>query len=293
MIREISATLFKLQENGGMCLVVTLKDKGFLIVDGGVYNEHYVENDKRLMDFLKARSLSEKPEILGWFFTHFHHDHVHFAAKFLKNHTNDIDVKGFYVNAHGGVGDEYDFTMKELLFDAISDYPHALVHTLKTSEKIAFPYCTVDVLLTEADLSPKGRENQNFISAAFNVRFDNGRTFMVLGDCDESKLQRLIKPDDELFRSDEELKCDVLQCAHHGLPLGNHQMLLDSVAFYEKLRPAVCFFATGEERMATDERFKEPMWAGNYYLLNSGAKCYNHSHIVTVNMVDLSVVVRE
>jgi hypothetical protein len=179
------------------------------------------------------------------------------------------------------------------LLEAISAYPEATVHVLKTGEKIAFPNCVVDVLLSEADLSPKGRIDQNFISAAFNVRFDTGRTFTVLGDCDEGKLQRLIDPADELFRCDEDLKCDVLQCAHHGLPMGSEEAIANSPAFYKKLSPSICLFPVHAERMATDERFSEPKWAGNYYLMHSGAQIFNHSHTVTVNMEDLSVVVED
>lgn len=289
----ISVTLLKCS---GMCLVVTLKEKGFIIIDGGDSgqdDEYYKTNNEQLMKFLKLRSNGNKPKIHGWFFTHFHYDHVSFAAKFLQNHTDDIDVMGFYVNSHGDVGDERDLEMKECLTKAISAYPNAIVRYLKTGEEIKFPHCSVDILLSEADLSPMGRGNQNYISAAFNIIFDTGHTATVLGDCDEAKLLRLIDSEDELFCSDEKLKCDVLQCAHHGLPLGNEKHITESVKFYKKLNPSVCLFAQGDTRMANDERFRESKWAGNYYLLHSGASIYSHSKTVTVNMIDLSVVVEE
>lgn len=273
-------------QTGGMALVLTLKDEGFIIIDGGDEKVDYDRHSALLMDYLKAHSVTEKITVLGWFFTHFHYDHVSLAARFLTENKDNLNVKGLYINSHGNVGDENDLLMKELLMSAIKNYPDAKVHYLKTREVLKFPLCEVDVFLAESDLSPFGRINQNYISAAFKVTFAGGKSLLVLGDCDTGRLLRLLDSNDELYRTDTELKSDIVQVAHHGLPLYHTNELFGNCEFMKKVKPSVALFPVGESRFKTDERFREEKWADNYYLLHSGALCLCSKDIVSVDMED-------
>ena len=69
---------------GGMSYVVTLKDEGFIIIDGGMGNNYYSKHSSTLFDYLFSRTPNgQKPVILGWFVTHFHNDHVENTSEFL------------------------------------------------------------------------------------------------------------------------------------------------------------------------------------------------------------------
>lgn len=283
----------RLARFGGMSNVITLRDKGFIIIDGGQALMHYKEHSEVLYDYLKARSNSDKPVILGWFFTHFHSDHIACAANFLIDHRDDIIVKGFYINDPGAVIQCRDLEMEELLQKAMEAHPEAIRHTLKTREKIEFPYCYVDILHTESDEPESEHSSLNTISAAFMVVFDNGRSFTVLGDCSLRSLTRFIDENDPLYRSKSELKSDVLQVPHHGRPLGTVEDSVKNAEYYKTVSPSVCFFPIHRESFEKDEFYTEEKWADNYYLLHSGAKCYHHSDTVTVDMDDLSIVIEE
>lgn len=291
-MNKLEVTQMHMLDNGGMSYVVTLRDNGFIIIDGGTGFDKYEAQSKTLWDFLASRSKG-KPVIHGWFFTHYHYDHVSLAAEFLVRKKNDIDLKGFYINPYGNVGNAGDADMNEKLNAAISEHPEASVHYLKTGETLLFPCCRVDIMLSESDLSPFGRINQNYVSAAFKFTFESGRSFTVLGDCDTGKLARLIDKDDPVYRDDLFLKTDVLQVAHHGLPLGDDSQLRSGAEVMKRLSPEICLFPQHKERFETDERFFEEKWYDNYYLIHSGAKCFHHSKRVSVNMDDLSVDVEE
>ena len=271
-------------QTGGMALVITLCNKGFIIVDGGDEAVDYPRHSTVLMNFLRERTKTEKIPVLGWFFTHFHYDHTSLAARFLTENRDVLDVKGFFINPHGGVGDDNDLLMKNQLLAAIENYPGAEVHYLKTGEKLSFPLCTADVFLTSEDDSPFGRINQNFVSAAFKFTFKNGKSFFVTGDCDNGRLLRLTDPADPLYRPSEELKSDLLQMPHHGLPLYHDPNLEGKEEFVKRVAPSVALFPVGEARFKTDERFRESRWADNYYILHSGADYYYSEETVTVEM---------
>lgn len=291
-MNTLSVTQIMLSDNGGMSYIITLDESNFIMIDGGVGFEMYKTHEETLCKFLYAHS-TEKPKIHGWFFTHHHFDHVSFAAQFLINHTEDIEVEGFYINPYGNVGEEMDLNMKLLLDKAFAAYPKAKIHYLKTGENIKLPSVTADIWLSESDISPLGRANQNHISAALKFTFDNGRSFVVFGDCDAGKTSRLIDPEDALYRKPSELSCDILQVAHHGLPMGDDEQLSASAKLMKMMSPSICFFPQHKSRFESDERFIDERWHDNYFLLHSGAKCYHHSATVTVHLEDMSTTVEE
>ncbi|MBO7217490.1 MAG: MBL fold metallo-hydrolase [Clostridia bacterium] len=275
---------------GGMSYVITLRDEGFIIIDGGQGARFYDTHAKILYEYLIKRSNGKKPLILGWFFTHFHLDHVACAGEFLKEHTEDITVKAFYIN-HPGYDDKTrDFEMEELLNSGMDMHPHAEKYYLKTGEKINFPYCVVDVLLTSENLNNNGETGPNNISSVFKVNFDSGKSFLVTGDSDHDRLLQLFDKNSQVYRPLEELKCDIYQVPHHGRSLATELDAINLKECYEQIMPKMVFFPIHKESYETCEFYLDKKWAENYYLIyESGAKCFHHTQTVTVDIADLSV----
>ena len=181
---------------GGMSYVVTLKDEGFIIIDGGIGNKYYSKHSATLFDYIFSRTpKGQKPVILGWFATHFHNDHVENTAEFLIEYADKLDVRGFYINSAGKNNyDDRQTAMEELVSEAMNCYPDVEPHYLKRGEKIEFPHCTVDVLMTSANLGSDKATDPNSVSAIFKMNFDTGKSFLVTGD---TTLKRVIALFDE------------------------------------------------------------------------------------------------
>lgn len=280
--------LYQVPWTGGMSYVITLRDEGFIIIDGGQASRFYRDHEKVLFEYLVKRSGDKKPKILGWFFTHFHLDHVACAGEFLIEHKDDIEVDGFYINPPGDDDNTRDFEMEEVLKKGMDAHPDTERHYLNTGDKFEFPHCSVDLLLSATDLCRYGYTSPNHISAVFRVAFDNGTSFLVTGDSDNDRMLRLFDPNDPLYRPFDELKCDVFQSPHHGRILGNHEEAAKFAEVLKEMKPKIAFFPICQGSYDTDEFYSSEAWADNYYLIHSGAKCFHHSETVTVDMDNFS-----
>ena len=198
------------QGTGGMSYVITLRDEGFIIVDGGMGNNYYEKHSNTLFNYLFSRTpAGEKPVILGWFFTHFHNDHVELGSEFLIEQADRLDVRTFYINPAGDDNSTREFEMEDLVKRAVDAHPNADKHYIKTNEKIEFPHCTVDILLTSKNLNTKGDTGPNNLSAVFKMNFDTGKSFFVTGDTDHDRLLQLFDKDSPVYRPLEDLTCDI------------------------------------------------------------------------------------
>lgn len=275
---------------GGMSYVIDLRGEGFIIIDGGQGSSFYRAHADVLYNYLTERSGNEKPIILGWFFTHFHLDHVACAGEFLQEHKDDIIVKNFYINDAGDDDATRDFEMEALLQRGMDAHPDTQRHFLKTGEKICFPHCYADILLTNCDITPLGYTGPNNISAVFRIVFENGRSFFVTGDSDIARMMRLFDENDPLYRPLDELSFDIFQSAHHGRTLGTPE---EAAAFADCLRqlpaPSVCFFPIHKASFETDPLYIDEKWADNQYMIHCGARCFHHTGTVIVDLDDMSV----
>lgn len=283
--------LYQSPWTGGMSYVITLRDEGFVIIDGGQGDRFYEAHSKVLWKYLSDRSGCKKPKILGWFFTHFHLDHVVCASEFLIEHKDDIEVKCFYINPPGDDDTTRDFEMEAVLEKGMEAHPDTPRHYLKTGEKISFPHCTVNMLLTASDLSKYGYTSPNHISAVFRIEFENGSSFFVTGDSDNSRILRLFDISDPLYHPFNELKSDLFQMPHHGRTMGNHEESVMLAEVLKKMKPRVAFFPVCQESFNTDPIYNSENWAENYYIIHSDAKCFHHSETVTVNMDEFSFII--
>lgn len=273
---------------GGMSYVVNLRDEGFIIIDGGQGAQFYKSHSEVLFNYLKKHTKREKPLILGWFFTHFHLDHVACAGEFLQEHIDDIDVKAFYINPAGDDDTTRDFAMEELLESGMYAHSNAQKHYLKTGEKIEFPHCIVDMFLTADNLNKYKHTGPNNLSAVFKMNFDTGKSFFVTGDSCHDRLLQLFDEDSALYHPIEELVCDIYQTPHHGRSLATLEEAAAIKECYRLMNPSIVFFPIHKGSFDTDEFYNDEKWADNYYLIHSGASCFHHTQTVTVNMENLS-----
>ena len=283
-------------ESGGMCYAIHLKDGSFIIIDGGQADidgaDSYDDNSQALMDYIRSMSDDAKPVISAWFITHFHLDHVDMATRFIEEQKENFDIKLFAYNSPGkyeNISEDERFANWE---NALGLYPNALRRVLKTGETYDFAGASVRVLMAEDFRYYKDPPSQNHISAAFMISFENGRKFAVLGDCDTERLHQLMITDSSVYQPLDNLKCDLLQVPHHGLPMGSKAFIDKNLELYKIMNPKICFFPVDEERYSTDAKFFDnPFYSDNYYLLTTRKeKCYHNSKTVVVDVSDLSIV---
>ena len=285
----------RLTDNGGMSYAIRLCDGSYIMIDGGESDKDgsgsYEQNSRVLMNYLK-RHTDGDIRIRCWFITHFHLDHIDHATDFLKAHSDVLRVDAFAYN-HPGLDER--LRDEERIRDwecAMDKYPTALRRILKAGETISFPGLEAEILLAEGVRAPENPADQNNISAAIRFKFDTGRAFVVLGDCCTERLYALSDPASPRRRADEDIRCDVLQAAHHGLVMGNDKYINLNRTLYERMSPSITFFPTHPDRFSTHRCFTEPKYTDNVYLMES-TKYYHHRITTVVSMDDLTVAIED
>lgn len=92
---ETTLHLMELYDRG-TSFVLQLKNKHFIVIDGGLNNDAFY-----LLDYLeKLAPNGEKPVVEAWFFSHAHGDHMGALQEMVENSEclNRILVNGFYYN---------------------------------------------------------------------------------------------------------------------------------------------------------------------------------------------------
>ena len=199
--------------------VMQLKDGRFIVIDGGMSDP---QDRAHLYEYLCSNSPTAKPVIAAWFFTHIHQDHTTTAFYVMEQFSSNLVVESVY----------YAFQTDESRFSTSSDntaiqdilprlnnlptiYPNIKLIDMNIADQYTIGGVTIDVLIDESGNSALGtghkdtNSDHNDFSAAIKFTFTSGKTFLVLGDCTETRLKALTEKYD--------LKCDVMQASHHGL----------------------------------------------------------------------------
>lgn len=290
-----TAAQIRLTDNGGMSYAIRLCDGSYIMIDGGESDKEgsgsYAQNSRVLINYLK-RHTSGEIRIRCWFITHFHLDHVDHATEFLKEYSDRLTVDTFAYN-HPGLDEVLRDGARIRDWNAAMDkYPTAERHILKVGDRFSFPGVDAQVLLAEGVRVPVNPTDQNEISAVIRFKFNTGRTFVVLGDCPTERLYALSDPSSPFFTPDDDIACDVLQAAHHGLVMGNDRYINLNRAFYERMAPTITFFPTHPDRFSTHRCFTEERYTDNVYLMEN-TRFYHHRMTTVVNMEDLSVTTED
>lgn len=241
----------------GMSYVIQTAEGSFIVIDGGKSN---FTDRQTLYDFLVEKTpKGDVPLIETWMFTHPDNDHIELAKDFISAYADQVEINSFAYNFADSTvysTDSQEIMIAELKQNIARSYPNAVTYTFHAGQTYYYKGVTIEILLTEEDLYPLKAESYNDTSAAWRVVFDNGETFLVLGDCMSKLCKQLAGTYGDY------LKSDILQMAHHGLVGGDKKL-------YQYIDPAVCFWAVSEAR-----------FNGNYeekyhYCLGEGPCVYN------------------
>lgn len=234
------STFTQLKVRSGMCYVVNLSDGSFIIVDGG---EGGAEDCLRLYDFLKENSPHEKPTVALWVFTHSHSDHIGLAMQFIVDYKEKVNVEAFAyqfpdcnkIDVSMESVEEMKKDIEVLEQNIQNGYPTATIYTLHTGHSYYFSGVEIEILWTVDDTYPANYTSFNDLSCALRMKFANGRSVLLLGDCMHEACRRMA------HTYGDYLKSDILQVTHHGLIGGDKEL-------YELINPEICFWPINEER---------------------------------------------
>lgn len=223
----------------GMSYVIQLKDYSFIVIDGGTKAD---DNVNKLYDYMIGKTpAGKKPTVACWIFTHPDPDHIGAPAVFLKKYAEEIELEAVAYNfpdcsvQNTTQNDETIHASIFSLESIIAHYYDAETYTIHTGQKFYFKGVEMEILYTEEDTYPLTVKCYNDTTAMLRFTFDNGKTFMMLGDSTVQTSKLLA----DTYR--EYLKSDILQLAHHGLIGGDEQL-------YRYIDPEYCFWATSKER---------------------------------------------
>lgn len=196
----------------GMCLMLQCSDYSFIIVDSGHYFQ-FNDND-RIHKFMRERTpQGQKIVVSGWFITHAHTDHTCKFMDFLRYNCDDVVIEGIYSNLlpyeyeEPRWGDEEKFLSAKLFRQLEKlDVPKYKLHS---GETFYIRDVKFDVLGTHEDIYPKHIRDYNDSSCVLMLTAENSRIF-VPGDASALASEKLEA------RYGTDLKCDVVQVAHHG-----------------------------------------------------------------------------
>ncbi|MBQ9544426.1 MAG: hypothetical protein IJV00_04790 [Clostridia bacterium] len=199
-------------KNFGLSMAIKLKDGKFIMIDGGQQ-----DGAKVLVEYLEANvPEGEKPVVAAWIFTHAHPDHTYGVYGLQQNnYFTRVTVERFVFNFPSStVYEHYEpacVAETKNVLDTINDFfPDAEIIKPHTGNQMVLGGVTVDFVSTQEDVLP-GRIN-DFNDTSMVMKFTvDGATMLVTGD---------MSVGDFAFCngniSNEALKCDVLQFAHHG-----------------------------------------------------------------------------
>lgn len=225
--------------SGGMSYVVKLSDGSFIIIDGGKPNATDIET---LYTYLKSNTRNGKPKIAMWFFTHAHNDHIGLAVKFLKLYKNDVEIASFAhqfpncdnINVACDMPEEKELMMA--LLDSIKEnFPNSTVYYMHTGQRYYFCGAELEVLASMDNSFPSLYFSLNDTSVITRLRFDSGKTVMLLADSSHHESRMLANTYGSY------LKSDFMQLAHHGLLGGD-------IDLYRFIDPDICLWPVRQDR---------------------------------------------
>ena len=221
----------------GMSYLIRLCDGRFLVLDGGW---EFEPDADALMNQLQAQSLTEKPVIALWIFTHPHIDHYRCFLAFRDKYRDRVEIQSFFYN-FPEITEELVSRVPRLLEEEETEWLQKLDGYVKdtgvpvirphTGQVYAFANARVEVLASTDDAC-YGPCNVNSISLVLRMEID-GQTLLF---CADSEMDHVFLAE----RYGDYLKCDILQVTHHGFNGGS----LDA---YKLADPAVCLVPVSEK----------------------------------------------
>lgn len=210
----------------GLCIIFTLADGSFIVVDGGIFFDAY-----RVYESLKAMNerTDGKIVVAAWIFTHAHKDHTTgFAALSMTEFARNISIEKVIYTKEGDsyswrtLNDPYHYvyyvgsvlnetTMKVCLRGFAKDCETQIIHA-HMGQRLYIRDAEIDILYAGGeDLFPILINNPNDTCTVFKV-YLGGMTTIVQADAHKDTSYSALMP-----LCSGEMKCDILQIPHHGL----------------------------------------------------------------------------
>ena len=251
-------------QNNGLCLVYRLADGSFVIVDGG-HSEDAAVSAADIISALREQSKDYAKtdadiRIAAWIITHPHSDHFGTLVKGYSQFTK-FKVERVFAN----FWDEGTFEAFKSAKDTFASGKYTTyTQTPDIAEKLGAEYIVPHVgqawwiggtkfefLYTLESFLPRTTPTFNTSSLIFrSVTTDaSGKEYkvMVTGDGTGYTMQIIA----DTFK--EELKCDVVQLAHHGsITSGNSG---GTQKAYEYMSPSVLFWPVGQKHYETVKEY--------------------------------------
>ena len=212
--------------NNGMMYIIKCADNSVIIFDGGAASQMTDSADSKPMEELDAFlheitgvAEGEKITIAAWIITHLHSDHAEGFSKFIMAYAKSYDLKAICSNVPYNYALEQSGSVvaniKNLASYLNVIYPELKEIVVHTGQKLTFADVTVQVMYTHEDLvaaltGAVSYGQFNNTSTIFKVYTEN-MSMMILGDA-------IDLPEDYMLKaySEETLKCDIVQVAHHA-----------------------------------------------------------------------------
>lgn len=197
----------------GMCYIVRCNDGSFFVIDSA--HMYSVNDDVRIIEFLKKMNGGKKPVVAGWFISHGHDDHVSKVNDIIDYHKDEIDIETIYFNfppsdhKDGHHWGETNHAITARFDKTLEENPDIRVVNLHSGQHFYIRNLEFVVLCTHEDIYPNSNKDYNDSSTVLMMHA-NGSKVLFPGDA-AIESDKVLVP-----RWGDYLKCDVVQVSHHG-----------------------------------------------------------------------------
>lgn len=197
----------------GMCYIVRCCDGSFFVVDSA--HMYSVNDDIRIIEFLKKINGGRKPVVAGWYLSHAHEDHIAKFLDIIEYHKGEIDIETVYYNFPDAYHRDYlywgevNLNMTLRFERVMKENPDIKKVILHTGQRFFVRNLEFVTLCTHEDVYPTVFSDFNNTSTAL-MMLAEGSKVLIPGDCSAESDKVLVG------RYGDYLKCDVVQMSHHG-----------------------------------------------------------------------------
>lgn len=234
-----------------MSYVIKTKEGKLIVVDGG-----YDRNAVDIVNKAKELSGQEVPVIEAWIQTHCHCDHCDAFSHIILNTPDMLDIKHVYHNfLKGDIIKTYEtnsYVTHEKFYAALATMPAEKITVVQPGDTITVGSVRFDVLLVPDESITYNVINESSVVYLMHVE---GQKVIFLGDLGQKSGYRLKE-------THPDLKCDMVQMAHHGSNGVDFEI-------YTWLEPKACLWTT-------------PIWLWN----NNQGKGYNTGPWETIRLYE-------
>ena len=234
-----SASGYTTHQNG-LCLIFRLSDGRFIVVDGGFNREKDADD---LYKLLTSNTPSGMDTVIAaWFITHAHGDHhATFASEFTK-YRSKVKIENVIFNPPSVTLNQNPDNEGSGWTTIMSILPayrtrHVRPHV---GDRYYIGDAVIDMLYTVDYQYPKAFTYYNTSSLIFSVKLA-GQRIMVTGDGANSSFNKIV----DMYG--EDLKCDIVQVAHHGYGTGTSASASTGVMQgYKYMSPSLVLWPIGK-----------------------------------------------